>query len=353
MTYPRVLIDKKKVVHNVKTIVNMANEQGIQIAGVTKGFCAYEKIVSAFVEGGVKYLVDSRMENLKKIQKFNIPKILSRLPMISEVNDVIKYADISLNSEIDTIKALSDAALKFNKTHKIIIMVDLGDLREGYFVEEDVYDAIEEIIKLDGIEIAGIGANFTCYGGLIPTEELLNKLVTISKKVEQNFGIKVDIISGGNSSSLYLLQDKKLEGINNLRLGESLICGREAAFEKQMPNTYSDAFKLEVEIIEIKDKPSVPVGNIGLDAFGNVPTFVDRGIRRKILCAIGKQDIDFDTIYPLDKDLIILGGSSDHLILDGSDSKIDYKVGDIIKFDMYYVSILRAMTSEYVEKIIL
>ena len=77
MTYPRVLIDKKKVVHNVKTIVNMANEQGIQIAGVTKGFCAYEKIVSAFVEGGVKYLVDSRMENLKKIQKFNIPKILS------------------------------------------------------------------------------------------------------------------------------------------------------------------------------------------------------------------------------------------------------------------------------------
>ena len=76
-------------------------------------------------------------------------------------------------------------------------------------------------------------------------------------------------------------------------------------------------------------------------------------MRKRIICAIGKQDIDFDTIFPIDKDLIILGGSSDHLIIDGSDSKIEYRIGDIIKFNMEYVSILRATTSSYVKKVII
>ncbi|NLL82273.1 MAG: alanine/ornithine racemase family PLP-dependent enzyme [Tissierellia bacterium] len=353
MDYPRIIVDTKKVLQNVKTIVNMANEKGIGIAGVTKGFCAIEEIVNAYVEGGVKYLVDSRIQNLKKLEKFNVPKILSRLPMISEAEDVVKYADISLVSEVDTIKALSEVATKLNKTHRIIIMIDLGDLREGYFIEEEVYQAVEETIRLKGIEIAGIGTNLTCYGGLIPDEELLHRLVVIGDRINDKFGIELEIISGGNSSSLHLLKNGNLEGINNLRLGDSLMRGTESAYDQLIPNTYNDAFTLEVEIVEIKDKPSVAQGKIGRDAFGNIPTFIDRGVRKRIICAIGKQDIDFDTIFPIDKDLIILGGSSDHLIIDGSDSKIEYRIGDIIKFNMEYVSILRATTSSYVKKVII
>lgn len=353
MTYPRVLIDTKKILNNVQVLVKMAEKDGIEIAGITKGFCANKEVAKAYIDGGVKYLADSRISNLKKLEEFKIPKILLRLPMVSNVEDVVSYSNISLNSEVETIRALSQAALKLNKVHGIILMADLGDLREGYFIDEELLSAVDKIRDLKGINLLGIGVNFTCYGGVIPNKDLTNKLVTINNKVRERYGIKLDIISGGNSSSIYLLGNKSLDGINNLRLGESLLFGTESAFGHRIPDTYNDAFTLEVEVIEVKHKPSVPTEKIGKDAFGKTPIFNDRGVRKKIICAVGKQDTDFDTMFPYDKELIILGGSSDHLILDGSDSNIEYKVGDIIKFNLHYVSVLRLMTSPYVEKVIL
>ena len=353
MFYPRIEVDLNKIKHNTSTLVNLCKKYKIKVAGVTKVFCADTEIAKAYVEGGVDYLADSRIENLIKLKEFKIPKILLRLPMISEVEKVVEYADISLNSEVDTIKALSKASKGKGVTHKIILMYDLGDLREGYFKEEDLFEAIEEILKLEGIEIIGLGTNLTCYGGVIPRGENLGRLVNLANKIEKEYNINIDIISGGNSSTLHLLiNDKKIDGINHLRLGESIVLGRETAFGNRIENTYDDAFQLAAEIIEIKDKPSVPIGEIGMDAFGKTPTFVDRGVRKRIICAIGKQDIDFDSLIPLDDGIEILGGSSDHLILDGTDSKVDYKVGDEIRFKLTYGGILRAMTSAYVKKVI-
>lgn len=353
MTYPRIIIDTNIIKNNVSEVVKLTKEYGIDLAGVTKGYCAYPEIVQAYVDGGVKYLADSRMINLKRIAHFDIPKIMLRLPMISETDDIIDYVDISLNSELDTIKVLSQAALKKDKVHSIILMIDLGDLREGYFNLDDLYSDLESIMELKGIRLLGIGSNLTCYGGVIPNSETLNRLNIIKQKIEDLYNIELEIVSGGNSSSIHLLEDNELEGINHLRIGESFIFGTESAYGKQLKGTNSNAFTIEAEIIEIKDKPSVPTGKIGKDAFGKTPTFVDRGIRKRILCGIGKQDIDLDTLYPEDNKLIILGGSSDHLILDCHNSDHDYKIGDILKFNIHYVSLLRAMTSEYIDKVII
>lgn len=351
MYFPKLEVDLNKIKHNASTLVDLCKGYGIEVAGVTKVFCGHPDIARAYVDGGVSYLADSRIENLIKLKDINLPKILLRLPMISEAEMVVEYADISLNSELETIKVLSKAAIDKGLTHKIILMFDLGDLREGYFREEDLYRDIEEIIKLEGIEIIGIGTNLTCYGGVIPREENLGRLVDLADKIQEKYKLKLEIISGGNSSSLHLLIDKKkVEGINLLRLGESIVLGGETAFGKRIENTYDDAFQLVVEIIEIKEKPSVPIGEIGRDAFGKVPSFVDKGLRKRIICAVGKQDLEFDTIIPIDEGISILGGSSDHLILDGSDSKVDYKVGDKIRFKLTYGGILRTMTSEYVKK---
>ncbi|MBU5438153.1 alanine/ornithine racemase family PLP-dependent enzyme [Tissierella sp. MSJ-40] len=354
MSYPRMTIDLNIIRNNVKTVVSLCNKHDIKVAGVTKVFCGNPKIAQAYVDGGVSYLADSRIENLIRLKDFQIPKIMLRLPMKSEVEKVVEYADISLNSEIETIISLSEKAVEKGKVHKIILMVDLGDLREGYYSDESLFQSIEKILELKGVRLAGIGTNLTCYGGVIPNKEILNRLSSLAEDIEEKYKIRLEIVSGGNSSSIHLLtKDEGIEVINNLRLGESLILGREAAYGKQILGTDAGGFKLQAEIIELKEKPSVPTGEIGKDAFGNTPTFVDRGVRKRILCAVGKQDIDFDNIHPIDEGIIILGGSSDHLILDGSDSNIDYKVGDIVEFKMTYVSILRAMTSEFIEKIIL
>lgn len=352
MAYPRILINTKIIENNVKVVVNLGKKYGVKLSGVTKGFCAYPDIVQAFVDGGVEHLADSRIANLKKLAAFNIDKIMLRLPMISEVEDIIDYADISLNSELETIKALSEMALKKGKVHGIILMVDLGDLREGYFNIEDLYKDFESILELKGVNVIGIGTNLSCYGGIIPESESLNRLNSIKEKINELYNIDLEIISGGNSSSLQALEKEDIVGINNLRIGTSFIFGDEPVSETIFAGANGGAFTLQAEVIEIKEKPSIPVGKIGKDAFDNIPTFVDRGIRKRMLCAIGKQDIDIDSLYPLDNELIILGGSSDHLILDCHDSSRDYKIGDIIEFNIYYVSMLRAMTSEYIEKVI-
>lgn len=351
MNYPKLKIDLKKLRHNVETIVKLCKENGIEVAGVTKVFCGHPEIAKAYVDGGVSYLADSRVENLIKLKDFQIPKILLRLPMISEAEWVVEYADISLNSELKTIEELSKIALIKGKKHKIILMVDLGDLREGYFNEGDIYQVVGDILNLKGIELIGLGTNLTCYGGVIPSPENLGRLVKIGKNIEDRYGIKLDIISGGNSSSLHLLLNNiKIPGINMLRLGESLVLGLETAHGSRIENCYDDVFQLLAEIIEVKEKPTLPIGEIGRDAFGKVPQFEDKGIRKRMIAAIGKQDVEFDTIIPVDFKVTIFGGSSDHLILDGTDSEVDYKVGDKVKFNLSYGGILRAMTSKYVKK---
>ncbi len=350
MSYPKMIIDLETIRNNVKSVAELCQKQGIKIAGVTKVFCGNPKIAKAYIDGGVSYLADSRIENLMRLKELDIPKIMLRLPMKSETDKIVEYADISLNSELDTIASLSEKALEKGKVHKIILMVDLGDLREGYYDEDALFHAVEKIIELKGVKIIGLGTNLTCYGGVIPTKEILDRLANLEKEIEEKYNIELEILSGGNSSTVHLLTDNKIHRLNNLRLGESLVLGTESAYGEQIEGTNNNAFTLQVEVIEVKEKPSVPTGKIGRDAFGNIPTFVDRGVRKRILCAVGKQDVDFGTLHPLDDGIIILGGSSDHLILDGSDSKIDYKVGDIIEFRMSYVSILRGMTSEYIEK---
>ena len=285
------------------------------------------------------------------MSQINIPKILLRIPMRSEIEDVIKYADISFNSEYDTIKELNEEAKKNNKIHKIIIMVDLGDLREGYFVEKDLFDTVKKIQDLYNISIMGIATNLTCYGAILPSEKNLSKLVSIAEKLEKNYNIDIKIISGGNSSSLFLINENKLPSkINNLRIGEAILLGRETAYGKQIDGTFNDAFKLVCEVIENKEKPSVPIGESGVDAFGNKPIFKDKGIMQRAILGIGRQDISIDSLIPIDKDIEVIGASSDHTIVDVTKSKNKYSIGDKIEFLLDYGGIMTASTSKYVKK---
>ncbi|SHJ23459.1 ornithine racemase Orr [Lutispora thermophila] len=352
MNYPALKIDLKKIEANTRLLVEKCAAYNIKVSAVTKAFCGIPEVAEAMVKGGAAYLADSRVENLIKMKHIKQPKMLLRIPMLSQVKEVVEYADISLNSEYKVIKALSDEAQEKRKCHDIILMVDLGDLREGVWADEAVEYA-GKIIKLEGVRLIGIGTNLTCYGAVIPKVDNLSKLVEIAENIEKKYGVKLSIISGGNSSSYYLVENGTIpKGINNLRLGESVVLGNETAYGNRIEGTYNDCFTLCAEIIELKEKPSVPIGEIGVDAFGNKPTYVDRGIRKRAILAIGKQDVRIDGLTPIDKKIIILGASSDHMIVDVTDSETDYSIGDIIEFTMDYGALLSLSTSDYVYKVI-
>ena len=348
--YPCVDVDLGKLTHNAKVILDLCNKKNIEVASVTKVFCAQSPITEAILKAGIKGVADSRISNLKKSKDFDCKKLMIRIPMISEAYEIVRYSDTSLNSELATIKALSVAAKDLNKTHNIILMIDIGDLREGVLIQ-DAASTVREILKLDNIKLIGLGTNVTCYGGVIPDRENLGILIKLKGDLEKTFDIRLPLISGGNSSSLYMvINDTMPKEITQLRIGESILLGRETAYGMPVANCYEDAFILKGEIVEIKNKPTIPTGNIGVDAFGIIPHFEDLGIRKRAILAVGRQDIRLEGLVPVDSDISVFGASSDHLILDITDSKKELAVGDIVDFNVDYGCLMAAMTSPYVEK---
>ena len=132
----------------------------------------------------------------------------------------------------------------------------------------------------------------------------------------------------------------------------SILLGTEAVDRTAVPGCHLDAFMLAAEVIEVAQKPSVPIGKIGQNAFGVVPVFEDRGRRRRAICAIGRQDVDPDSMRPVDPGISILGASSDHLICDVEDAVRPVKTGDILTFVPGYSALLRAATSPFVSKVV-
>lgn len=353
--YPRLTIDIKKLEGNLNAVSKITKEQsGCTMMIVTKGICADSEVVRMLLtHPEVDFLADSRVQNIRTYAGQGKETVLLRLPMECEIPEVVKYADLSFNSELDTIKLLDEEAKRQDKTHKVLLMIDLGDLREGIFYtdEDQIFSIVEEILKLKNIKLYGIGVNLTCYGAVIPKHDNLSILVETASKIEKKFGIRLEMISGGNSSSIYLAEKKELpEGVNNLRLGEAFLLGNDTAYGAKLPGTVSDALILEAQIVELKSKRSLPIGEIGVDAFGQKPYYEDRGIIKRAILAIGKQDTDPESMEPLDEKIDILGASSDHLILDVSKSDADYKVGDIVQFRLGYSGMLKCATSNYVER---
>lgn len=343
-------INIHKLKENAQLLNRACQNQGIDIMAVTKGFSAHPILANALAESGLSYLADARIENLIKLQDIDLPKVLLRMTAPSEIQKVIQYADISLQSELKTIHMLSKEADTQGKTHSIILMADVGELREGV-LPDDIMTTVAEILTYPSISIKGLGTTLTCVSGVIPDPDNLGQLLELSHEIESRFNLNLDIVSGGNSSSYYLVEDESIPfGINNLRLGEVLLLGRETAYGRQIQGLHDDVFTFEAEIVELKSKPSLPQGKIGMDAFGRTPVFEDKGIMTRALLAIGLQDVEADQLTPLDGDADIIGASSDYILVDLTHTKSKYKIGDTLKFKVDYGGMMRLMSSEFVVK---
>lgn len=348
--FPALFVNLAVIRDNATAMVKLCHEHAIEPVGVNKLSCEATQVAQAMIEGGIKTIADSRIQNLKKISHLPVDKMLLRLPQVSLAHETVAYADISLNSEERTLRALSAAAVSLNKRHRVIIMHDLGDLREGCIDPEETKRLALLADQLPGLVLEGVGANLACYGGVEPTTENQTYLAALAQEIEKLVGYKLNTVSGASSAALFLLLRGGMpKGVNQLRLGASLIMGF-GLNDDPIPGTRQDAIRLGVEIIELKDKPSVPENSTALDAMGRKPEFEDLGIHRRALAAIGEQDVSYTNLVPIDSGVKVLGASSDHLILDITQSQTGYALGDIVYFELGYSGVLQCMTSEYVCK---
>jgi len=361
MSYPQLEINLRKLEHNARIEVNKLAEYGVTVMGVNKVFNGLSETASAVIRAGMDVVAESRVYNLKKLHHLSCQKCLLRTPSPSEIEEVVKYADISLNSDIDVLKKLSREAVKQNRSHQVLLMIDMGDIREGIWFENREYleEAVRQIFDLPNLEMYGLGTNFTCYGSVRPTLENSRLFVQIARELEAKFGMKFKYLSGGNCTSYHLIETGTWpEGINHLRIGALHQFGIEYVDVRYVDGFHhssmdvnrvvSNLYILKAEIIEVNRKQTVPLGELGLDTFMESKTFVDRGERKRALLALGYQDVPSQNMWSVDSDIEILGQTFDHTIIDIEDSDRDYRVGEYIAFEVDYTGLLSACTSESV-----
>ena len=357
MGYPKIEINLLKLQENVKAEVGFMEARGIEVMAVNKVFNGDPETAAAAVRGGAGTIAESRVGNLKRIKGVDCRKALIRSPAPSEVADTVKYADISLNSEPGVLRMLSAEAVKQGKTHQVLLMVDMGDIREGvWFEDEGGIDALTRLaMELDGIEVYGLGTNFNCFGTVIPTAENTALFVELAEGVERRLGMRFRYLSGGNCTSCHLVESGGMpERINHLRIGGYHLFGQNYVdgkyndmfhHSKNDPLLYlSDLYILKAEVIEVNRKPTVPVGTLGKDAFMQTKTFHDRGVRLRALLALGRQDVPHENIRPVDDSIEVLGQTSDHTVID-IEGCPECKVGDIVAFEVDYTALLHLCSS--------
>lgn len=355
--YPELSIDLKKLEYNIKYLKDLCLKNGVSIAGVIKGFNGHIDAAMVYDKVGLPIIASARLEHLEPLKGKVKSKLMTiRIPMLSEVSDVVRITDISLNSEVEVLKALDEEAKKQNKIHEVILMKDLGDLREGFWNLEEIIEAACLVENdLSNLHLLGIGTNLGCYGSVVATVDKLNELVSVAEKIEEKIGRKLEYISGGATSSLpRVFEGNMPERVNMLRVGEGIILptGLRDDWGCDIDTLYEDVFKLRAEVIEIKTKPSHPVGEIYKDAFGNKPTYEDIGDRKRALVALGKVDYAYlDQLILKEEGCFLVGASSDHTIIDITDSKRDIKVGDIIEFDLCYATLVFVSNSSNINKV--
>jgi len=352
VTAPRLEIDLDAVAHNTRTLVDRLAAKGIGVTGVSKAALGSAGVAAAMLRGGVRGLGDSRVENLARLRAAGLatPFTLIRSPMLSQVELVVRNAEVSLNTEAAVLNALSGAALGQHTTHAVVLMVELGDLREGVAVEE-VLELARTVGKWPGLKLAGLGTNLACQSGVVPDQHKMEELSRLVEQVEAACGIELSIVSGGNSANLdWALATDDVGRINELRLGESILLGTEPLHRRPIDGLRTDAFTLVAEVIEVQPKPAQPWGEIAQGAFGDQPPRTGTGTICQAILALGRQDTDPDGLAP-PPGIAVLGMSSDHLVVAVSEVIAgQVSVGDELAFGLDYSALVRAMTSPFVAK---
>lgn len=348
-------LNHNKLLHNYNHLDQVFKEHGIDWGIVTKLLCGHELFLKEVLALGVKEIHDSRVSNLKTIKKMapDVQTVYIKPAPKQSIPEIIRYADVSFQTELEIIRLLSEEAVNQNRLHKIIIMIEMGDLREGVMGEELV-DFYESVFELPGISVIGLGANFNCLHGVMPTQDKLIQLCLYKQIIEAKFNRKIPWVSGGTSVTIPLLFNHLLpQGVNHFRIGEALYFGLNLFTNETFEGMYDDVFELDTEIIELTEKPMIPSGilaeNPSGESFEIDEKLYGKTSHRAIL-DVGLLDINPKFLIPKDENISVIGASSDMLIVELGLNEQNYKVGDVLRFNLRYMGALSLLNSRYVEK---
>lgn len=346
---------RDRLKHNYDFLGKLFEDRDIDWGVVTKLLCGNKAYLQEVINLGVKEIHDSRISNLKAVKQIDksVQTVYIKPPAKRSIKNIIRYADVSFNTSLETIKLLSKEAEKQDKIHKIIIMIEMGDLREGV-LGENVIEFYSNIFELPNIEVIGLGTNLNCLHGVMPSQDKLIQLSLYEQVIEAKFDRKIPWVSGGTSVTIpLLLKNMRPLGVNHFRVGEILFFGLNLFTMKTVKGMKDDVFKLHAEIIELYEKPKVPVGELAENPSGDVTEINEDDYGKtsyRAIIDIGLLDISPEYLIPDDRKIEISGASSDMLVIDLGKTRRNYKVGDLVSFKLRYMGALSILNSAYIEK---
>ncbi len=348
-------LNKKKLKENYLFLKKMFEEKGVSWGVVSKVFCGNRLFLSELIELGVTEIHDSRISNLAMIKsiKAEVQTVYIKPVSKRNIGKMVQFADVSLNSELKSITWISEEAVLQGKIHKIIIMVETGDLREGVMGEQ-LLDFYSAVFDLPNIEIIGLGTNLNCLNGIMPSTDKLIQLALYKQIIELKFNKTIPWVSAGTSVTIPLMLSHQLpKGINHFRVGETLYFGMNIVEEKVIDGMHGDVMELFTEIIEMQEKPLVPSGVLAPTPQGEVKKIDENLLGKSSFRAIvdvGVLDVDPKYLIPTDPNMELLGASSDMIIINLGENPNKYKVGDVLSFQLKYMGALGLLNSDYVDK---
>lgn len=350
-------LKRESLQHNYKFIAAKLEEAGIEWGVVSKLLCGNRAFIRELLDLGIREIHDSRISNLQVIKQMDdtVQTVYIKPPAKKAIKSIIKYADVSFNTELSTIRLLSLEAQKQEKLHKIIIMIEMGDLREGV-LGEHLLDFYGQIFELPNVKVVGLGTNLNCLYGVMPSQDKLIQLSLYKQLVEAKFDRTIEWVSGGTSVVFPLLLTKQLpKGINHFRIGEMLYFGNNLFTEEPVKGMKNDVFTLHAQIIELIEKPKVPIGELASNPSGEQFVVDENDYGKtsyRAILDLGLLDISTDFLEPINKEIVITGASSDMIVIDLGSTKRNYMVGDWVKFKLKYMGALGLLNSNYIEKIV-
>ncbi|MBU1220883.1 alanine racemase [Myxococcota bacterium] len=349
----KVVINLDALRHNLARIDRIITLQGASWTVVTKALCGHTDTIKALEMMGVKSIADSRLDNLRAISRETpeLEKWYLRLPHLSAVKEIVELADLSLNSEIRVIRALGKEALRQGKIHNIIIMVELGDLREG-ITPGSLTEFYREVFETPGIKVMGLGAQIGCLGGASPNEDQVAQLGLYRELLELKYQEELKFISAGSTIFLpHLFEGGHYRSINHYRIGEALFLGTNLITGGKIPGLRDDVITLEAEIAEIKKKSLTANSGTNSAPFDMPNLNYEPGQRGfRALVTVGNLDTDVNGLKPVVDEYVVAGGSSDITVVNMGSNPNNLTVGDTITFKTNYSAFLGLMNDPYIPK---
>ncbi|WP_409327490.1 alanine/ornithine racemase family PLP-dependent enzyme [Staphylococcus pseudoxylosus] len=318
-------INLSKIQYNAQVLLSIFQQNHMQFTPVIKCVGGDRKIVETLKQIGITHFADARIDNISKTKDQNLSYMMIRTASQYELEDVVRYSDISIQTEIATIRKLNEIAQKNQVKHHILLMVDWKDAREG-ILTYDIVDYINEILSMHHVSVIGLAFNFMCFQSIIPTEADVSLINQFVESVELETDMRFKIISGGNSSMISQMLYQDMGKINELRVGETLFRGVETTTNQPIASLYQDAIILEAEIVEIKPRIDISSSQQYLQAI------VD----------IGNLDTFIEDIKPHHHQVKVIGATSDHVMIDLLNQD-HYQIGDKIQFSLGYKALAQSM----------